>query len=297
MRQLLLDHIFPNSNAEDDGIIIKESIQLNKRFIFEKILFKNIGICRMQGTPKSLPMRAIVKIQDIKANKKAKKAVTNELRIIRQCQHPYIIEHLAVYTEGSVVMQFFPFYSQGDLLSRHQRCALTDTQLRRVIAELLLAIEYLHSRRVVHADIKPENVLCANDAFLFDVKLIDFGNSEILPGNGKKRRLLGTLGYMAPEVMCNGSQGYPVDMWSLAVLLFALKSGRLPFGVDEHTSEYRDRVARCDVEYPRTVFGKHSPMKDFLKTIFVLDPAKRSTAAQCRTHPWICPTFDRLTFR
>merc|ERR550532_771216 len=95
------------------------------------------------------------------------------------------------------------------------------------VRQMLLAVNFLHNRNFVHRDLKPEN-------FLYEkkdsdhMKLIDFGLSKVLATNDKERDVVGTLNYVAPEVL-KGSYGKECDVWSLGVITFVLLSGYPPF--------------------------------------------------------------------
>ena len=94
------------------------------------------------------------------------------------------------------------------------------------------AIKFCHENHVIHRDVKLDNFVYESDAADAELKLIDFGLSHVLRYDDEKMRdRVGTLTYMAPEVLIGGSTGYTsaCDMWSLGVVAYMLLSGRRPF--------------------------------------------------------------------
>jgi protein kinase X len=92
------------------------------------------------------------------------------------------------------------------------------------IAEIICALEYLHSRNIVYRDLKPENILLGADGH---IKLVDFGFAKELNSNDNFRTFTncGTITYIAPEIIKNIGHGFEVDIWSLGVLICDLING------------------------------------------------------------------------
>ncbi|KAG5233857.1 serine/threonine protein kinase [Salix suchowensis] len=154
------------------------------------------------------------------------------------------------------------YLNGGDLYSLLRNLGCLDEDVARVyIAEVVLALEYLHSLRVVHRDLKPDNLLIAHDGH---IKLTDFGLSKVglinstndlsgpavsgtsmlvddepqLPTSEhqqerrKKRSAVGTPDYLAPEILLGTGHGTTADWWSVGVILFELIVGIPPFNAE-----------------------------------------------------------------
>jgi len=94
------------------------------------------------------------------------------------------------------------------------------------IAQMILAIEHLHSLDILHRDIKPENVLIDQDGY---VKLTDFGLSKTdVSHNSAASSFCGTPFYIAPEMVKKKRYGKPIDCWAIGILLFELVTGNPP---------------------------------------------------------------------
>ena len=152
-------------------------------------------------------------------------------------------------------------------------------------------IKILHENRIAHCDIKPENIIIVND---FNIKLIDFGFSEILE---KEDNFIynykGSEVYASPEVKnknMNGYDGIKNDIFSLAVLLFVITIGRFPF----------DRCCYSDRKYRLIMNKKYreywcyfykynlsDEFKDLINNLFCYDPSERLSINEILEHPWI----------
>ncbi len=157
-------------------------------------------------------------------------AFEREATVIARLQHPGIV---AVYDAGSfegrryIVMEYVHGYSLRQLLETQGR--LSEREAIKYGMQVAAALQYAHEKGVVHCDIKPENVL-VNDAGV--AKVADFGVAESLTRTlapGAAKDLLGTVAYLAPEVI-EGQEPSPAsDVYSLALTVFELVAGRTPF--------------------------------------------------------------------
>ncbi|KAK3308267.1 kinase-like domain-containing protein [Chaetomium strumarium] len=173
-------------------------------------------------------------------------SLKRELEIMKSIRHPSLV-HLKAWsiepTRAILVLSYYPGGDLFDVATRH-RDALTPGLIRRIFAELVGAITYLHDQKIVHRDIKLENVLVNLPAseltsktttnwttYPFSViTLTDLGLSRRIADDEKLETRCGSDDYAAPEViMGQPYDGRATDAWSLGVLLYALLEARLPF--------------------------------------------------------------------
>lgn len=115
-------------------------------------------------------------------------------------------------------------------------------------AEIILAIEHLHSKHVIYRDLKPENVLLDSGGH---IKVIDFGLAKFLhPDNGfMTNTCCGTLCYQAPEVLLNKEYSFGVDWWSVGAFVFEMMTGKAPFGKDD-SFQIQQRILSASIQWP-----------------------------------------------
>ena len=113
--------------------------------------------------------------------------------------------------------------------------------LARLCKEVLEAIAHLHSLRVVHGDVKPDNILVSSFDFAFCTKLGDFGLAEHLEPGGTLTAWQGTPGFIAPEMYLLRGQGTPVDVWALGVTGYCLLYDAMPWNMKEELKPQIER--------------------------------------------------------
>lgn len=231
-----------------------------------------------------------------------------ESTILQKLHHPHIIDvrrtHMWRIQQQLIIEE--ELLRGGELLDEvkdaiknHNFC-MRESWARVVLKQVLRALRYMHSRNVIHRDIKHDN-LCflhpasvwTRDAHKLHVKVIDFGLACMNePGAPPERGLLGTPGYVAPEVIKMEPHTSAMDMYAVGVIAFVLLVGCKPMTVhEEDRLLYRDTKAtqyanmRDNVRWDAvSSYAQH-----FIQGLLELDPSRRMTASQALQHPWISP--------
>jgi len=214
--------------------------------------------------------------------------LTRELGMYLTMDHPHIARLIAVYESETEISMVMECCEGGELLGRLRRKKVfTEEEAAQVTWQMLLAINYLHSEGVVHRDLKLENFIFEQENGHF-LKLIDFGFSEFFPKSAVMKESMGTLHYVAPEVLEQSYSGGSCDMWSLGVIVFSLLAGRLPFGhrqsdVATHRAILRGRFVMQAAQWSHI----SATGRDFVKRLLVRGPCDRMTAEEAMRHPWL----------
>lgn len=162
---------------------------------------------------------------DMLKSQKQREQALNEARIMRQLSCPYIVEYLDAFTEKDNLFLILEFCSAGDLKGFLKKAkVLPDRSIWRYFLRITLGIEYLHGKRILHRDLKSENIfLCGSDE---NLRVGDLGLSRILSSSASgASTLVGTPRYLSPEeVKGNSHYNDKCDVWSLGVILYELCS-------------------------------------------------------------------------
>lgn len=231
-----------------------------------------------------------------------------EIRLMNEVQdHPSIIKIKRVFESIDVLYIVMNACLGGELFERIQQDnGFSEKKASRVFGDMLSAINYLHSRGIVHCDLKPENFLFkykSSDVSSTDnvgvIKLIDFGMAKILRWRKYSRRMRGTPYYMAPEVI-QGEYNNSCDMWSMGIILFVMVYGFPPFFLRKTTQstdplQIYEKITKgfepkvkpgYGPWFPKAVPVSHD-FKDLLARLLRISVAARMTAEEALAHPWI----------
>ncbi|KAK2973223.1 hypothetical protein RJ640_004233 [Escallonia rubra] len=250
--------------------------------------------------------------------KNAVESILAERDILISVRNPFVVRFFYSFTCRENLYLVMEYLNGGDLYSLLRNLGCLDEEVARVyIAEVVLALEYLHSLRVVHRDLKPDNLLIAHDGHL---KLTDFGLSKVglinstddLSGPAasgtsllgvdesqvslsehqqerrKKRSAVGTPDYLAPEILLGTGHGTTADWWSVGVILFELIVGIPPFNA-EHPQTIFDNILNRNVPWPRVPEEMSPEAQDLIDRLLTEDPNQRlgaRGASEVKEHPF-----------
>lgn len=155
-----------------------------------------------------------------------------------------------------------------------------------MMRQLLSAVAYCHSKRVVHRDLKLENLLLSSHAENAALKIVDFGMAQTLDCAAKMSARIGTPLYIAPEVLAR-SYTEKCDVWSCGVILYMLLSGVPPFVAPNEVELYQ-KIQRCMYTMSGTRWsGVSKEARNLVQRMLVRDPERRCSALEALSHPWI----------
>ncbi|KAJ1994429.1 Protein kinase [Coemansia spiralis] len=206
--------------------------------------------------------------------------VNREIQYLKMLRHPHIIKLYEVITTSTDIIMVIE-YAGGELFNYIvERGRMNERDARRFFQQIVSAVEYCHRRNIVHRDLKPENVLL--DPY-DNVKVADFGLSNIMKDGEFLQTSCGSPNYAAPEVI-NGKlyAGPEVDAWSCGVILYVMLCGRLPFD-DDHIPALFKKITAGVFTMPGYL---SQGARAVLSGLLQVDPLKRMTLSQVRQQPW-----------
>ncbi len=167
-------------------------------------------------------------------------SMKTERDIMARIDHPFLVNLKCAFQTESKLFLVMEFLAGGELFFHlSKQGLLKEDTAKFYMAEIVLALEHLHSLGIIHRDLKPENLLLGSDGH---VRLTDFGLAKDTEGGdegGRLRTICGTSEYMAPEMILKKGYGKAVDWWSLGALLFEMITGYAPFRARSTRDLYR----------------------------------------------------------
>ncbi|XP_070984651.1 MAP/microtubule affinity-regulating kinase 3-like isoform X3 [Oncorhynchus clarkii lewisi] len=241
--------------------------------------FAKVKLARHILTGREVAIKIIDKTQ---LNPNSLQKLFREVRIMKILNHPNIVKLFEVIETERTLYLVMEYASGGevfDYLVAHGR--MKEKEARAKFRQIVSAVQYCHQKRIVHRDLKAENLLLDAD---MNIKIADFGFSNEFTMGNKLDTFCGSPPYAAPELFQGKKYDGPeVDVWSLGVILYTLVSGSLPFD-GQNLKELRERVLRGKYRIP---FYMSTDCENLLKRFLVLNPAKRGTLEQIMKDRWI----------
>ncbi|KAM7041363.1 cAMP-dependent protein kinase catalytic subunit PRKX isoform 1-T1 [Molossus nigricans] len=244
---------------------------------------------------------------------KQEQHVHNEKSVLKEVNHPFLVKLFWTCHDDRFLYMLMEYVPGGELFSYlRNRGRFSSYAALFYSAEIVCALEYLHSKDIVYRDLKPENILLDKDGH---VKLTDFGFAKKLvdkapanhlvhmdpkcwqtqteletergPSEPRTWTLCGTPEYLAPEVIQSKGHGRAVDWWALGILIFEMLSGFPPFFDDNPFGIYQ-KILAGKIDFPRHLDFN---VKDLVKKLLVVDRTRRlgnmkNGAEDVKRHRW-----------
>ena len=214
-----------------------------------------------------------------------KKRLEREIEILKKLKHPNIVQlYSVIETERQILL--IMEYIKGQELFQYIliKKKLSEDEACFYFQQIISGIEYLHNLKIVHRDIKSENILIEQNTNI--IKIIDFGFSNIYGDKDKEilSTACGSPFYAPPEMLRGESyKGGGVDIWSVGVVLFAMICGYLPFEGEENSELYKKIIdGKFSIPSYISIHGR-----ELLYQLLNTNPKKRINIMQIKRHPWV----------
>uniref|UniRef100_A0A7N6C4W7 G protein-coupled receptor kinase n=1 Tax=Anabas testudineus TaxID=64144 RepID=A0A7N6C4W7_ANATE len=258
--------------------------------------FGEVCACQVRATGK---MYACKKLEKKRVKKRKGEAMAlNEKRILEKVNSSFVVSLAYAYETKDALCLVLTIMNGGDLKFHIYNMGNSGFDEQRAIfyaAEICCGLEDLHRERIVYRDLKPENILLDDRGH---IRISDLGLAVQIPEGETIRGRVGTVGYMAPEVIQNESYTFSPDWWGLGCLIFEMIQGQSPFRKRKERvkREEVDRRVREDQEEYSDKFSEEA--KDICRQLLAKDPKERlgcqgRGAIEVKQHP----IFRNINFK
>ena len=284
-----------NIKKIDPFIIKYENDDNNKKKETQFILGKKIG----QGTFATVRLATHIKTNEIVAIKILEKEKmkeidkirsNREIKILKKMRHRNIVHLYNDINTEKLIYLIMEYVKGKELLTYiNEKNKLNENESCYYFQQIISGIEYLEKLKIVHRDIKLENIIIEDNK---NIKILDFGLSNFYQKNNILYSSCGSLCYASPE-MVEGKKysGSCVDIWSSGIVLFAMLCGYLPF-TDSNEQKLFKKIVEGKLYFPHFLSEQ---AKDLLNKVLTKDPLKRITINKIKKHPWFNLNNPKIT--
>lgn len=211
--------------------------------------------------------------------------IQREIQGHKKIDHPNIIKFINSKQEGKRVWILLEFAEKGDLFNHLTKSnGFDDKTACKYFTQTALAVQHIHSYKIIHRDIKPENLLLSGED---NIKLCDFGWSAEFDEDMRRDTICGTYEYMAPEILFQKQQSTGIDIWALGILLYELLHNKAPYS-GRSMAEVKKRIIHSKIKFKPNC---NPDAQDLIQKILRVKVEDRPTIEQILKHPFVTKNF------
>ncbi|XP_077980697.1 3-phosphoinositide-dependent protein kinase 1-like [Glandiceps talaboti] len=254
-------------------------------FKFGKIIgegsYSEVVLATEVSTRKEYAIKILEKRHILKEKKE--KYVHREKEVLNKLYtNPFFVKLYFTFQDSNKLYFGLSYAKKGELLQFINKLGSFDENCTRFYAaEIVSALEYLHSLGIIHRDLKPENILLDEN---MHIQITDFGTAKILDSNARQARansFVGTAQYVSPELLTDKSACKSSDLWALGCIIYQLLAGLPPFRASNEYLIFQ-KIIKLEYDFPD---GFPSVPRDLVKKLLILEPTKRLGCDDLGSYP------------
>ncbi|XP_059476072.1 serine/threonine-protein kinase Nek8-like [Neocloeon triangulifer] len=249
--------------------------------------FGTVTLCQRKSEQERLVVLKEIEIQE------TPEITEEEVKVVSSFHHPLIVRFFGRFTRNNnvfIIMEYMPGGTLWQYLKGRKGRLLAEDEVVRLFAQLVLALEHIHSRKVLHRDVKSKNILLSADHSV--AKIGDFGISKILETNKSRAgSIVGTPEYFSPELCRGQTYGSKSDVWALGCVLYELMTLTRPFQASS-VPALAVKILSGDVRPPDETYSKI--LRQLLKDMMHPEPSERAGVRACAACPLVAVEIVKL---
>jgi len=264
--------------------------KFEKQFTFESELgrgkFATVKLCREHTTDRRYAAKVLRKRR---RGADCRQEILTEAALLETVRGHQRFVGLVDVFESTTDIILVTDYAEGGELYGHlvMEERISEDETARILRQILEGLAFLHDLNLVHMDIKPQNILLTGPLGQGDVKLCDLGLARLVDDKTVVREIIGTIDYVAPEVLAYEPLQTGCDIWSVGVLTYVMLTGCSPFAGDTNQETFLN-ISKVHLDFPTDLFADISlTAVGFVTRLLAKEPWCRPSAGECLMDPWL----------